>query len=236
MITENENNVINLDPRLLSVAEMVRQGAVVADIGTDHAYIPVYLLQKGRTKFVIASDINKGPLERARHSAEKYGVTDNIRFALSDGLAGVEPEADGVTDIAICGMGGELIARIIDESEYTRRQGVRLILQPMSSAYELREYLAGAGFRVLEEKLSRAAGKIYTCILAEYDGEKRSFSDVELLLGKANIEKRERLFDDFAMRHKVQLEKKIAGMSLGGLDCTFERKLTDDIDKILEVE
>lgn len=236
MMTDNENNVIKLDPRLLTAAEMVRPGATVADIGTDHAYIPVYLLTQGKARFVIASDINKGPLERARHSAEKYGVKENIRFALSDGLAGVEPEADGVTDIVICGMGGELIARIIDESEYPKRDGVRLILQPMSSAYELREYLADAGFNILDERLSRAAGKIYTCMLVEYDGEKRRFSEIELLLGKANIRKREKLFDDFAMRHKVQLEKKIAGMSLGGLDSSFERKLTDEIDKILEDE
>ena len=235
-MTENENNVIKLDPRLLTAAKMVRDGAVVADIGTDHAYIPVYLIQEGKSDLVIASDINKGPLERARHSAEKYGVSDKIRFALSDGLSGIDLGALAVTDIVICGMGGELIARIIEESEYTRQPGVRLILQPMSSAYELREYLAKAGFNILEERLSRAAGKIYTCILAEHDGEKRSFSHVELLLGKTNIEKRDRLFDDFAMRHKVQLEKKIAGMSLGGLNCSFERKLADDIDAILEVK
>lgn len=233
-MTDNEKGAIKLDGRLLTAAKMVRQDAVVADVGTDHAYIPVYLIEEGIARFVIASDINKGPLDRARFSAEKYGVTDKIRFVLTDGLRGLEPEKDGVTDIVICGMGGELIARIVGESEYTRREGVRLILQPMSSVYELREYLAGAGYNILDEKLSKAAGKVYTCILAEYDGEKRSFSEVELLLGKANIENKERLFDDYAMRNKVQLERKIAGMSMGGLDSSFERKLTDEIDKILE--
>lgn len=236
MMTENENNVIKLDGRLLTAAKMVRQDSVVADIGTDHAYIPVYLIERGIARFVIASDINKGPLERARRSAEKYGVTDKIRFALSDGLAGVEPERDGVTDIVICGMGGELIARIIDESDYTRREGVRLILQPMSSAYELREYLAKAGFKILDERLSRAAGKIYTCMLVEYDGQTREFSDLELLLGKANVENREKLFADYAMRYKAQLERRIAGMSVGGLNCDFERQLGIEIDRILEVK
>ncbi len=231
---ENERSEIKLDPRLACAASMVRQGAVVADIGTDHAYLPVYLIKNGIVGFAIASDINRGPLERARQSAARYGVEENIRFELADGLEGVNPEREGVTDIVICGMGGELIARIIHDSEYTRREGIQLILQPMSSAYELREYMAAAGFDILDERLSRAAGKIYTCILARYDGKKRKFSPTELLLGKRNIEKRELLFDDFAMRHKVGLEKRIAGLTMGGLDTSFEREQVAAIDKILE--
>ena len=168
---ENERSEIKLDARLMTAAGMVRRGAVVADIGTDHAYLPVYLIQNGTARFAVASDINKGPLERAKQSAAKYGVADKMRFALADGLSGVQPERDGVTDIVICGMGGELIARIIGDSDYTRLADVRLILQPMSSVYELREYMAGAGFEILDERLSRAAGKIYTCILARYDGK-----------------------------------------------------------------
>ncbi|MBE6626524.1 MAG: SAM-dependent methyltransferase [Ruminococcaceae bacterium] len=232
---DNEKSEIKLDPRLLTAAKMVRADSVVADIGTDHAYLPVYLIQNGIAKFAVASDINKGPLERARQSAEKYGVTEKMRFALADGLSGVQPERDGVTDIIICGMGGELIARIIGGSDYTRRDGINLILQPMSSAYELREYMAGAGYEILDERLSRAAGKIYTCILSRYDGKKREFSPVQLLLGEKNIEKREKLFDDYAMRHKVSLEKRIAGLRMGGLDSTFEEDLVREIDELLEV-
>ena len=231
---ENERSEIKLDPRLLTAAEMVRPGAVVADIGTDHAYLPVYLIQNGIAKFAVASDINKGPLERAKQSAEKYCVSDKMRFSLSDGLCGVQPEADGVTDIIICGMGGELIARIIGDSEYTRREEVRLILQPMSSAYELREYMASEGYEILDERLSRAAGKIYTCILARYDGKKREFTPVQLLLGEKNIEKREKFFEDYAMRHKVSLEKRIAGLRMGNLASDLECDLVSEIDKLLE--
>lgn len=231
---EKEKCEIKLDPRLLTAASMVRQGAVVADIGTDHAYLPVYLLKNGIARFAIASDVNEGPLERARQSAEKYGVEGFMRFELADGLTGVHPEREGVSDIIICGMGGELIARIIDASEYTRRNEVRLILQPMSSAYELREYMAEAGFGIIDERLSRAAGKIYTCMLVEFDGRKREFTPVQLLLGEKNIEKREQLFDDFAMRHKVSLEKRIAGLAAGRLDSEFERSMVSEIDKILE--
>ncbi len=231
---ENERSEIKLDARLMTAAGMVRRGAVVADIGTDHAYLPVYLIQNGTARFAVASDINKGPLERAKQSAAKYGVADKMRFALADGLSGVQPERDGVTDIVICGMGGELIARIIGDSDYTRREEVQLILQPMSSVYELREYMAGAGFEILDEKLSRAAGKIYTCILARYDGKERKLSPIELLLGEKNIEKREKLFDDYAMRHKVSLEKRIAGLRMGNLAADFEYELANEIDKLLE--
>ena len=83
---EDIKNVIKLDPRLSCAAEMVRRDSVVADIGTDHAYIPVYLLTNGISRFAIASDINKGPLGRARLSADKYGVSDKMRFTLADGL------------------------------------------------------------------------------------------------------------------------------------------------------
>ena len=119
-------------------------------------------------------------------------------------------------------------------AEYTRREEVRLILQPMSSAYELREYMAGAGYEILDERLSRAAGKIYTCILSRYDGKKREFTPIQLLLGEKNIEKREKFFEDYAMRHKVSLEKRIAGLRMGNLASDFECDLVNEIDKLLE--
>ena len=181
-----------LDERLSCAASFVRQDSVTADVGTDHAYLPVSLLLRGVSRFAVASDIHRGPLERARQNAAKYGVSDRMRFVLADGLAGVEPEREGVTDIVICGMGGELMARIVGESAYTRRKGVRLILQPMSAADDLRLFLAEAGYRIDDERLCRAAGKLYACLCAEYDGVRRTFTPAELLLGARNIEKREK--------------------------------------------
>ncbi len=211
-----------LDGRLTCAASFVRPGSVVCDVGTDHAYILVYLLQRGIARYAVASDINEGPLERARKSAAKYGVTDKIRFVLADGLDGVQPEADGVNDIIVCGMGGELIARIIDQSDYTRKPDVNLILQPMTCAPELRQYLWDNGFRIHTERLCEAAGKIYTCIHASYDGEKRTYIPAELILGKHNIEKREPLFDEYAATAVRRLNTQIAGMKKGGLDTAKE--------------
>ena len=191
-----------LDPRLAAAASFAREGAVAADIGSDHAYLPISLILDGRAPFAVVSDVNEGPLLRAKANAAKYGVKENMRFVRADGLIGLDPERDGVGDIYVCGMGGELIARIIGASDYTRRPGVRLILQPMSSPEELRLFLGMAGFAILDERLCEAAGKRYACLLAAYDGEVRTYTPAELLLGRANIEKKERLFRPYESGRK----------------------------------
>ena len=96
---------VELTPRLRSVAELVPRGARFADVGTDHAYLPVWLLQQGRITGAVASDLRPGPLERARGTAEKYGLTGRMDFRLCDGLSGIQP--DEVNTIAMAGMGGE---------------------------------------------------------------------------------------------------------------------------------
>ena len=211
-----------LDGRLSCAASFVRQGSVVCDVGTDHAYLPVNLIQRGIVKRAVACDINEGPLDRARKSAAKFGVTDRIRFVLADGLDGVEPEKDGVNDIVVCGMGGELIARIVDASAYTRNPDVRLILQPMTCAPELRQYLWDNGFCIMEERLCEAAGKIYTCMHVRYDGETRAYSPAELILGRYHIENRAPLFDEYAKTAIRRMQTQIAGMKKGGLDTAKE--------------
>lgn len=221
-----------LDPRLACAASMVRQGAVIADIGTDHAYIPVYLTLAGISPYAIAADINKGPLERARLNAEKYDAADRIRFALADGLRGIEPEKDNVRDIVICGMGGELIARIVTESDYTKNPDVHLILQPMTCPDDLRESLAANGYAVLDEKLCESAGRIYTCILAAYTGERYELTPAEKLMGPVNIRKREGLFGRYLEREINRLNIRIAGMERGGTDHTAEAELLRELETL----
>ena len=97
--------------RLASAAELVRQNAIFADIGTDHAYLPLFLLESGRINFAYCSDINEGPLASARKNAEERGMVDKMDFILTDGATVLRDR--GITDYAICGMGGELIADII---------------------------------------------------------------------------------------------------------------------------
>ncbi len=228
----NENKLV-LDPRLSAAASFVRDFSVVCDIGTDHAFLPISLILEGRAKFAIASDVNNGPLDRARESAERYGVTDKMRFVLADGLRGIDPARYGVNEIMICGMGGELIERIISADEYPKKNGVRLILQPMTHAEKLRKYLAREGFAVLDEKMCRSAGRIYTVISAEYDGILRNFSEAEFLLGDKNIMRRDDLFEEFTLKHAKKLRVQIDGIERGGGNSECERALLGELEKIL---
>jgi len=157
-----------LDARLMSAAELVRQGAVFADIGTDHAYLPIFLLESGRIERAVLSDVNRGPLESAAENVREHGLSERVELVLTDGAAALAGK--GITDYAVCGMGGELIARIVSDAPSMRDAGVRLILQPMSRQSTLRVELAALGFSILRESYSYAEGKYYVCMLAEYTG------------------------------------------------------------------
>lgn len=175
-----------LTGRLASAAQLVRQGASFADIGTDHAYLPIFLLKTGHICHAVCSDVNEGPLNSARRNAADSGVEDRIDFILADGAAALAGR--GITDYAICGMGGELIAGIIDRAPHLKDGSLSLVLQPMTRHAHLRRYLASRGFRIRLESYTREAGKLYVCMLVVYDGERREISDVEAELGEENCE------------------------------------------------
>ena len=209
-------NKPNLDARLLSVAKFVREGAYVCDIGTDHAYLPVYLVIIGRASRALASDINKGPVMRAKESVAKYGVPDKIEVILSDGLAGAEGYP--VTDIIIAGMGGELIASILDAAKWVRDDRYRLVLQPMTHAEILRKYLADNGFSVIDEDIVKDTGnnKIYQIICAEFSNKTENYTVDELYLGRYNIARGGEIFTELCERlKKLNTEIKRAKSSAG---------------------
>ncbi len=221
-----------LDDRLLLIASMVREGGVPLDVGTDHAYVPIYLIKSGICKTAVASDINSRPLNRACENAQRYGVFDRISFCLSDGIADIRPERFGVTDIIIAGMGGELIAQIIDRSDYTRIPGVRLILQPMSSLQELRGYLAEMGYATVCERLCRVGGKYYTCIAAEYDGVHRDVPPVRLEIGSVADDEADPLVNGFLDKTAARLRRQIEGRREGGLSVEREEELLRELREI----
>ena len=166
---------VKLTPRLMTAVPYIRGGRLVADIGTDHAYLPIYLCEQrklspvtaknGETLCAIAADINKGPVERADQHIAEARLTKYIRTVQTDGLTGLD--AFDPADIIIFGMGGELIASILEAAPWTHAAGKRLILQPMTHAEKLREYLLGAGFAIVGETLSREGDRIYQTICAE---------------------------------------------------------------------
>lgn len=223
-----------LDERLECAASLVRDGASVADIGTDHAFLPISLLMSGRASDAIASDINEGPLDRAKENARKYGIDARITFCLADGLDDLPLEEKKTSDIIICGMGGELISEILSRSDYIRRGGVRVILQPMTRPQILRKYLADAGFAIVDEKLCKSSGRIYQCIAAEYDGEKREISDSAAYLGEINIARgtASPYFSEQLSIEYARVIKRVEGMKAGGIDSGAEERLAEDYKKI----
>ncbi len=221
---------IKLDNRLLSVASCIPEGAYLADIGTDHAYLPIYLAEEGKLSGAVASDIHKGPIESARKNIAEAGLSDLIHTKLTDGLCGIEIYP--VTDIAIAGMGGMMIAGILEAAPFIRERKTRLILQPMQHITELRRELAEKGYRVEKELQTTAEGKFYQIICAVYDGEKRDISEPEAMLGAYNIEHKQENKENFTLlcrRHLDVLGERIRGMEKGGNDASHERALFDAI-------
>jgi len=172
---------IDLSPRLRAVADLVPVGARLADIGTDHAYLPAALLLEGKIPSAIAADLREGPLSRARLTAAEYGLADHISFRLCDGLRGISPEETDA--VAIAGMGGETIAAILEAAEWTRTRDIPLILQPMSSMSDLRLWLYDHGYQILKERLVREGDTIYT-VLHVLNGKMEELSPAELCAGK----------------------------------------------------
>ena len=158
--------MITLDKRLSAVAALVRQGSRLADIGTDHAYLPVHLVQAGVCPSAIASDIGAGPLDAARRTVTENELTSQIALRLGDGLATVS--ADEIEDIAIAGMGGETIAAILEAVPWVQNNRLRLILQPMTRSEDLRRWLLQNGFAVIEEHLITDGRHLYPVLAAEY--------------------------------------------------------------------
>lgn len=171
--------------RLLAAAQYVRAGAVFADVGTDHAALPILLCRTGRVKKAYACDVAPAPLEAARRNIGSAGFTGRIVPLLCDGFSGLD--GLGITDAAVCGMGGELTARLIGAAPFLARDRVRLILQPMTRARFLRSFLLSAGFSIEEEEILTDAGRQYELIVASYAGKREEWSEAELILGKHNI-------------------------------------------------
>ena len=150
---------MELSKRLTAVAGLVTEGASVADIGTDHGYIPIHLIEQNLSPKVIAMDINKGPLERARIHIAGYGMSDRIETRLSDGLAAVKPKE--VEEMIVAGMGGGLVIHILNEDPAKTRSLKELILQPQSELAKVRRYLEEHRFRIVAEDMVEEDGKYY---------------------------------------------------------------------------
>ena len=207
---------IRLTPRLLAVGEMVMPGARVADVGTDHGHLPVWLRQQGRSGFVIASDIAPGPLEAARASVRRYGV-DGVEFRLCPGLEGVSPQE--VDTVVLAGMSGETMAEILAAAGWDW-EGKRLILQPMTKRAELLSWLYEHGLRVREEKPVSERGRLYWVLCAEA-GREPMPRPAHLWAGFTETE--------YARRLRRQLERALAGQRKARQPDPAEERRTEEL-------
>lgn len=198
---------MQLQPRLALLADMVPRGCRLADIGTDHGYLPVYLLQRGEIESAIAADIGEAPLAHARATAEEYGVA-GLQFRLCDGLRGIAPqEADTVV---IAGMGGETIISILESAPWTREGHHTLLLQPMTKAADLRRWLAVSGYTFTEERLVWDKGYLYPVLRVTGGGETRILTERQALCGLCL--KDDPLYGDYLTHHAEKLRKAAAGL------------------------
>ena len=166
-----------ISKRLELVASFVPQGAILLDVGSDHAYLPIELVERGKIESAIAGEVVEGPYQSAVKNVEAHGLKEKIQVRLANGLAAFE-EADKVSVITIAGMGGRLIARILEEGLDKLANVERLILQPNNREDDLRIWLQDHGFEIVAESILEESGKFYEILVVEAGQMKLSASDV----------------------------------------------------------
>ncbi len=205
--------MIKLTPRLETIAELVNNSEAAADIGTDHAYLPVYLIERGKAKRAIASDIAEGPLTRAAETVRKHRVSGMISLRLGAGLETLTP-GDKADTIIIAGMGGETIAEILEHSPEVVSAAKLIIAQPMSSVPEFRDYIYQSGYSDIRERLAAEGGKIYNIIsISPTKMTHAPLEPHERLAGRDLLARKPEHFDKYLKNLTNALEAKISGLS-----------------------
>ena len=189
----------NLTPRLKMIASLVPKCASLCDIGTDHAYVAIYLAKKGVAEKIIAADIRKGPLAQADKNIAAFELTDKIETRLSDGFSAIGENE--VECAIIAGMGGETIAEILENEKGCKY----FVLQMQSAHKELRQYLSTHGYVIEKEEVCREGNKMYTALLATR-GEGKSYSETELEIGPYLIKNTPPLFYDYVRYRLYEID------------------------------
>lgn len=216
---------LHLSPRLEKIAELIPSAESLADIGTDHAYIPICACLSNKVKHAVASDIKLGPIARAADNIKHFDLGNRIILRIGPGLQTIAPgEAD---IIVIAGMGGILISEILKTANEVTSSAKLLILQPMTAATELRDYLAENEFTCLNEHIAAEEDKFYN-IIPVIPGGKTSYTPSERILGKGVQETSAQYFEAYRKRLVQKFEKRINGLKAS--------KLPENITKAAEVE
>lgn len=175
---------IELSKRLSNVAEFTKKGEPILDVGSDHAYLPIYLIQNNLVSKAIAGEVVAGPFKHAQQTVSSYTLEDKIDVRLGDGL-NVLHEKETVGTIFICGMGGLLISEILKDGKKHNKLPInaRLVLQPNSAESKLREYLIQERYEIIEEAIVKENNKYYEIIVAEFVDKEVTYSEEEIFFG-----------------------------------------------------
>ncbi|MDM5234441.1 tRNA (adenine(22)-N(1))-methyltransferase [Lysinibacillus pakistanensis] len=210
-------NAQKLSRRLETVAKFVPTGAIVADIGSDHAYLPCYLIHKGIASYVVAGEVVKGPFESAVGQVQKEGLSEKVKVRLANGLAAVEKE-DHVDTVTIAGMGGPLIVSIL-EKHPEKLQGItRLILQPNIHAKVIREWALAHNWAILDEEILEEDDKIYEILVLQRSH--MELTELEILVGPKLMQRKSATFIKKWTREKENWQRVL--QSIEGADQTPE--------------
>ena len=193
--------MVKISNRLTTAAALVTQGYTLADVGTDHGYIPIYLLQQKKIPAAIAMDINEGPLERAKEHIALYGLQAYIQTRLSDGVAALKPGE--VEAVLIAGMGGGLVMHILKNGEKVCQSAKELILQPQSEIENVREFLREEGYAILAEDMVLEDGKFYPMMKVQYQGENVEELKLSDLYGGLLLQNRHPVLKTFLEKEKL---------------------------------
>ncbi len=212
-----------LTPRLKIIADSIQGFDTVADIGSDHAYLPIYLVKNGRVKSAIATDVNSGPVEISKKGLKSHKVEEKVSVRQGNGLEVISPEEAEV--IVIAGMGGILIRDILDKDAKVAESAKLLILQPMRDSDKVRRWLLAHGFDIIDEELVKEQDKIYEVIWAKPVAAAKT-SEGLMLMGDKIIEKKHPLAVEYINKKTSELEKVVA--ALEGMDMVSCRERIEE--------
>ncbi len=212
--------ILILTPRLKIIADSVKGFETVADIGSDHAYLPIYLVKNGRVKSAIATDINSGPVEISKKALKNHKVEGTVSVRQGNGLEVIRQGEAEV--IVIAGMGGILIRDILDKSIKVAESAKLLILQPMKDSDKVRRWLFDHGFDITDEELVKEQDKIYEVIWAKPVAAAKTSAGL-MLIGDKIIEKKHPLAAEYINKKTRELEKVIAALEVMDVESCRER-------------
>lgn len=226
---------MELSNRLLEIIKFVPNDSSVADIGTDHGYIPVYLIQNSISKKVIASDISPGSLDKTIEYVDQLDLKDKIDPRLGDGLKILKPYE--VDTVIFAGMGGILIAKLLEDNKEVSDTIENFIFQPMVASKELRQYLVNNGYIIVDESLAKEGRRFYEIIFAK-KGKGKIQREIHYEIGHQLIEKKHPLLKEFLENKKEGIKEIINKLGDNHSDNTKERtkELEDILGRYKEVE